>query len=417
MSAVVEGTASTSTVAPENPSASAAVAETARTSTPAVINVEALLAPIPSENPAGENLQYSGLHDEIREARRAEDNLEQGDWKRESKVADWSQVLELTTNALATLTKDLQVCAWMDEALVKTYGFAGLRDGLRVMRGLHERFWDNVYPVIDEGDLEGRANALSWMDAKIAIALKEVPLTKSSSGINYSYLQWEASKQFEIPENAEALDSEQQARIAELRTRAAAEGKITGEDWRKAKNASRRAFYEEVFAVLEECSAEFKALDAVMDEKFQRQTPGLGALKKSLDEVRTLADKIVKEKRLLEPDAASETGSVEGLESGATDNNGNATSASGTFLSGPVRSRQEALKRLSEVAEFFRRTEPHSPVSYLVQRAIKWGEMPLESWLVDVIKSPDVLDQLREMLGLNTVSNGGSSDDSSSSSE
>lgn len=413
MSAVLDETANTATATEETTGTPAVLQETASTATPAVIDVESLLAPIPGENPAGENLQYSGLHDEIREARRAEDNLEQGEWKRESKVADWDKVLEVSNAALATRTKDLQICAWMDEALVKLHGFTGLRDGLKVMRGLHERFWDNVYPEIDEGDLEGRANALSWMDRQVSLALKEAPLTKTSSGVNYNFLQWEYSKQFDIPENVDALDSEQQARAGELRTRAAAEGKITGEDWRKAKNASRRVFYEEVFAVLEECAAEFKALDAVMDEKFQRQTPGLGALKKTLEDVRTLAEKLVKEKRLLEPDPVPE---VEGggAEASGADANGSVASSGGTVGFGAVQSRQQALKRLGEVAEFFRRTEPHSPVSYLVERAIKWGEMPLESWLVDVIKSPDVLDQLREMLGLNSAASG-SSDGSAAS--
>ncbi len=69
---------------------------------------------------------------------------------------------------------------------------------------------------------------------------------------------------------------------------------------------------------------------------------------------------------------------------------------------GAIQNRQDALKRLSEVAEYFRKSEPHSPVSYLVNRAVKWGEMPLESWLQDVIKDEAVIFQLRETLGINT---------------
>jgi predicted component of type VI protein secretion system len=62
--------------------------------------------------------------------------------------------------------------------------------------------------------------------------------------------------------------------------------------------------------------------------------------------------------------------------------------------------RADALCRLAAVAEFFRRTEPHSPVAYLVQRAVRWGEMPLEEWLREVIHDESVLGQLRETLGL-----------------
>src|SRR6185436_5968861 len=100
------------------------------TRAPEVIDIDALLAPIPGENPAGENLQYSGLHDELREARRADDDLEQGDWKRDLKVADWRQVLSLSVEALNARTKDMHIAAWLSEALVKLHSLVGLRDGL-----------------------------------------------------------------------------------------------------------------------------------------------------------------------------------------------------------------------------------------------------------------------------------------------
>ncbi len=381
-----------------------------------VVNVEALLAPISGEKPAGENLQYQGLHDEVREARRAEDTLEQGDWKRDSKVADWHQVETLTTEALANRTKDLQVCAWLGEAVVKLYGFVGLRDGLRVMRGLHERFWENVYPEIDDGDLDARANSLSWMDQQVAEALKEVSLTKSAGGTSYTLHHWNDSKQFMIPENVDSLEYEEKQRVAALRTHAAEEGKVTGEDWRNAKNATPRAFYEDVYALVNQSWDEFEALNRVIDEKFGHDAPGLNALKKTLDDLRTLLGQIVKEKRILEPDpngpggaggVSSAAAAHGGTTDGAGDSSNSAAGRASLGASGPVRTRQEALLRLAEVADYFRKTEPHSPVSYLVQRAIQWGNMPLETWLENVIKDSGVLDNLRETLGINNTDNGG----------
>jgi type VI secretion system protein ImpA len=356
-----------------------------------VIDVEALLAPISGENPAGENLQYSGLHDEIREARRAEDALAQGDWQRELKAADWDLTLELSENALKTQTKDLQVAAWLAEALVKKHGFPGLRDGLKVMRGLHERFWDNVYPQVDDGDLEGRANSVSWLDRQTAFALKEVALTKAP-GMAYSYIQMEQSKEFDLAPNA---DAETINRVNAERAKAAENGKITPEDFAKGKAASKRAFYEEVVGQLAECAQEFKALDRAMDEKFGRETPGLGELKKSLDQVKDFADKTLKEKRAEEPSAA---------DIGAEEGGGEGTAAPGAVAAGAIRSRQDALARLAHVADYFRRTEPHSPVSYLVQRAITWGQMPLDAWLADVIKDGGLLEAIKETLGLKSAS-------------
>ena len=66
--------------------------------------------------------------------------------------------------------------------------------------------------------------------------------------------------------------------------------------------------------------------------------------------------------------------------------------------------RRDALKKLGQIADYFQKTEPHSPVAHLVQRAVKWGNMPLESWLQDVIKDESVLFQIRQTLGLQTGS-------------
>ncbi|POA17008.1 type VI secretion system protein TssA, partial [Pseudomonas sp. FW300-N1A1] len=61
--------------------------------------------------------------------------------------------------------------------------------------------------------------------------------------------------------------------------------------------------------------------------------------------------------------------------------------------------RDEAFTLLAGVAQFFKQTEPQSPVPYLIERAIKWGNMPLEGWLNDVIKDSHVVDTIRDVLG------------------
>ncbi len=373
---------------------------------PEVIDIEALLAPISDDNPAGENLQYSGLPDEIRESRRADEDLEQGDWKRDLKVADWHQVRELATDALMTRTKDLQIGAWLAEALVKQQGLAGLRDSLTLMRELHERFWENLYPEIDEEDLDARANALAWMDRQLAAAIKEVRLTDATSGSDFSYLQYEDAKQFDIPDDTSALSDEQRERLEAMRSRLSEERKLTTDDWAKAKQNTRRASFEELYALLSECWAAYQALDQTMDEKFGRQTPGLGDLRKTLDAMRSLVGTIVKEKRLAEPYPDEIAGAAADAEVAGENGSGSRFPAT----SGSINARHDAFRRLAEVADYFRLTEPHSPVAYLVQRAIKWGQMPLEMWLEDVIKDGLVLGNLRETLGLQPAG-GDSSDD------
>lgn len=362
-----------------------------------VIDVDRLLTPIAGENPSGQNLLYLGLHDQIREARRADDGLEQGDWKRDAKVSEWPRVYNLASDALASKTKDLQVCAWMVEALVKLYGFPGLRDGLRTVRGLVEQFWDTLYPAIDEGDLEARANAVSFMDRAAGLAIRGVPVTGNPVGANYSFMQYEDARRFDVPENADALSGAELEQANETRERATRENKPTSEDWRVAKNASGRDHFEATNQVLSECRDEYTKLDALMGARFGSQAPGMAALKKSLEEIGDLVDRLLKEKRALEPAAAP--AAVGPVPPGPAPVIGTRVPSTG-----PIRTREEALKQLAEVSEFFRQTEPHSPISYLVQRAIRWGQMPLDSWLEDVIKDTNVLAQLRETLGLKAPS-------------
>ena len=69
-------------------------------------------------------------------------------------------------------------------------------------------------------------------------------------------------------------------------------------------------------------------------------------------------------------------------------------------ITGPIRSREQAIRQLQEIASFFRRTEPHSPVAYLAEKAAKWGCMPLHEWLRTVVKDDSALLRMEELLGV-----------------
>ena len=367
------------------------------TSKPAVINLELMLQPISEESPVGESLRYSGIYDEITEARRADDDAAQGEWVTELKVADFRKVVELAKPALEKDTKDLQIAVWLSEALVKEHGFVGLRDSLKLLTGLQENFWEPLFPEIDEGDMEGRANAISWMDTQAALAVKGAPITAVAG---YGFNGWEDSKRFDIPDNIEMLETVEQQRYNELKAQAEKENRVTGNKWRIEIAQSRRAFYEELAFLIDECWTEYKEINRVIEEKFDRnQTPGLGNLKKALEDIQSEVKKLLEVKRAEEPDEIEDAGEETGGEDGAVVKVAGVATASGA-----IQNRQDALKRLSDVAAFFIKTEPHSPISYLVQRAVKWGNMPLETWLQDVIKDETVIFQIRQTLGFNTQS-------------
>jgi type VI secretion system protein ImpA len=72
------------------------------------LDLDLILAPIPGKNPAGEDLRYT-VHDEIKEAKRADDTYDRGDWDRDLKKADWDKMVKLCVEALSNKTKDLRL--------------------------------------------------------------------------------------------------------------------------------------------------------------------------------------------------------------------------------------------------------------------------------------------------------------------
>ncbi|MCB1022892.1 MAG: type VI secretion system protein TssA, partial [Acidobacteria bacterium] len=262
-----------------------------------------------------------------------------------------------------------------------------------------ENFWDGLFPEIDEGDMEGRANALEWMDQKAAFAIKRAPITQDGPG----YFGWEDSKTFVFPENPESLSVDEQNKLAALRAQAENEGRTTADQWEKAVAASRRAFYEQLDVTINECIEAFKELNLVIEKTFDmNQAPGIREISVSLDLIKMQTDKLLEQKRLEEPDPEIEEDEEASEESGTSGAPGGGTRSA----SGSINDRKDALKRLSQLASFFKKTEPHSPVSYLINRAVKWGNMPLNSWLEDVIKDAGTLEMLRETLGFNTEISG-----------
>jgi len=371
---------------------------------PQTVEFEALLAPIAGENPAGESLRYEGTYDTIQEQIYEEDALEQGDWQRETKTADWRAALTTASAALTTKSKDLQLAAWLTMALVKRHGFAGLRDGCRLLRELAEQFWESLYPELEDGDAEFRAGPLEALNGRLPLLIKQVPLTKSGEDV-YTWLHWEEAR---IVDNL-ARQNQEEALQAAL-----ADGKVSSEQLNKAVAATPRAYYETLLEDVQQSKDECEQLDRVSDEKFGRSAPSLVDIKKTIDECLDFVRSTVKKKRAQEgikDEDEDQSTATNGLDEDAGFQGQELSPVgvgSGSVPFDPV-NRADAIRRLEAVAAFFRRTEPHSPVSYLVQRAARWGRMPLEEWLQEVIKSEDVLGQLRETLGIKVVDTSSSS--------
>ena len=70
-----------------------------------------------------------------------------------------------------------------------------------------------------------------------------------------------------------------------------------------------------------------------------------------------------------------------------------------------LQNREQAIKVLQDIADYFQTHEPHSPVSYMLQKTVKWSQMPLHEWLAQVIKQENPLESVQELLGISSTNN------------
>jgi type VI secretion system protein ImpA len=355
---------------------------------------EDILAPIAGDNPSGIDLRYDNkllIHDKIKEARRQDDELAQGDWQAERKTANFVLVLKLAQDALATVSKDLQVSAWLTEALLQTERFDGLRQGLELTHGLLTGFWETVYPVIEDGDMELRASPLNWIGDKLDFPLRSLPIT----GAGHSYIVYKESRAVGYEDQAKT-DKDKKNRSTMI-----ANGKLAPEDVDKAFNETPKVFYAKAEKDLDACLLVLGELDKYCDEQFGSDAPGFGRLKTALTEVRHTVHTLLDKKREKEPDPVEEIPAEEVAVEGAIGEGGEAGAATGGSISTSFATPAQAMASIAAAASFLRKKDPLSAAPYLMLRGLRWGELrtgaPLSSTTLLEAPSTELRQQIKRL--------------------
>jgi type VI secretion system protein ImpA len=357
----------------------------------ASMDIDKLLAPVSAHQPCGEDLAFSSEIDAIVRARQADDpSIEQGAWVTELKEADWKFVAKQCAALIEQRSKDLQLAVWLAEAGVKTGGVRGLAGSLELIAALCERYWDGLYPLPDEDGHERRIGNLAWVASRIASWLRAVPLTEAAGAGGKGF----ALRDFDV---ARAHGGEE---LAKLET---------------ARQRGSRGFYQALLRDCLQCKAAIDRLEQSVDARLAADGPSFSAAKSGLESVLMFVKPLGGEAAGPASEQAGETGvNGEGGVS-ATLPSGTAASMGGSMAlstaastaapaGGPPQSRAHALAQLRGVAEFFRRTEPHSPVAYLADKAAHWGEQPLHVWLRALVKDDASFAHIEELLGVATKS-------------
>jgi type VI secretion system protein ImpA len=344
------------------------------------IAIEALLQPIAADAPCGEDLSFSTEFDSIQEARREEDaSLDQGQWVRDIKEADWPAVIEQTSGILQKRTKDIRVAAWLAEALGKEHGSKGLADGLALLQQLVEQFWPQLHPLPDGDDHEDRTGSLAWLLQRAEALVRSTALSKAPAGA-FSWADHES---------AQALQNQMERNPADANAIAA--DHLTLAKFRAACRATPKPFYESLHTDFGRLREVAKTFEQAIDARLGVDGPSFASFRQAIEDVGALIERLARDAGVLaaRKEMVAEASADQPAEEGG---------APGAAL-GPIRTRTQALRQLRLVAEFFRQTEPHSPVAYLADKAAAWGEMPLHVWLKQVIKDGGALSRLEEMLG------------------
>ena len=323
-----------------------------------------LLTPIPGSNPAGAELRFDPVYDKIKFARREDDEMPQGGWETERKTADWSQVIKLTKDAIANKSKDLQLAVWMAEAMLVREGFAGFRAALDTIVGLLEQHWEHLYPEIDDGDLEARANTLGVLGGeKMAARVRRIGLDKSGHSV---FQLQQASR---VPTEADAAND---SATAELRQALIAEGKATPEDVDSAFRETKKPWLKALVADIDGCSQQLQNLEELSTERFSVDGPNYEEMRKALEEVQRMAKQLLKRKLEVDPDPVeviAESAPVSVPEGVVL------PGSVGAQLSATPTSREDAASRIAASAKYLRQTDPTNPAAYLLLRGFRWGEL------------------------------------------
>jgi type VI secretion system protein ImpA len=334
--------------------------------------VDSLLDPISADNPCGEDIGYDPQFIEL-------DTLLQGRPETQFAAAeepDWKAIVERCLELFAR-SKDLRVALRLSLGLLKTEGLPGFRDGLLLLKGLIERYWDPVYPRLDPDDgndpLE-RVNIISSLATpagtfgdpfQIIARLRQAPLSESPQMGRITMMDVERSVSGAAVEGTEVLSSSQ----------------VQGA-FRSTPPDRLREIYDGITGA----QGAVKEIDDLLTKAVgNNRAVAFDSLASALKELqKTVAPYAAPHESA---EATGESATVAGD-----------AQADGPGISGSVRSRQDVLRVLDQICDFYRRTEPSSPVPLILQRARRLVDMDFVQLLTDL--APDSLNQINMIAGI-----------------
>lgn len=367
------------------------------------LELEGLLKVISDEAPCGIDCSFSNEFYAIKKARIQDDPLlEQGDWVAEPKQADWAFVSSQSIELLTEKTKDIRLYGWLLEAWSNLYGFEGIAEGLELTQQSLTEFWMQLHPEIAEDDLDQRLGLLQGLINQLPVLIKKTAITNTA--ISYSLMDYEALLHQQNLRRKHAEDYDDVPTNTSL------------EQFEQELFNTSKSFQYKNYQAFLEILKQWNILREVLDGLMGVDAPSFAAIESQLESLHSNLKKIYKTEAFGLQPAMATADSVD--EKSAADQQTStqltehiAVAASAInqpfqpHIQSHVANREQAMQVLQEISDYFQLNEPHSPVSYMLQKTIKWSQMPLHEWLAQVIKHEDPLEAVHEILGVQRNTN------------
>lgn len=336
----------------------------------ALIDIDALLAPVGEDNPAGENLEYGEVAELERQSTGSPGKLDPE--TREmvgGEEPEWRKVRDLATSVFAQ-TKDIRVAVILTRALLALNGLTGLGEGMRLIGRMTEQYWDTVHPLLDASENDDpieRLNAMANLDDPDGLikALRATRIVESREAGFYTVRDLDIAAGRVAPEEGKQAPNRALIDIA----------------WRTGDpqaNAARRAAVEDALHAA-------NGLVKLFRDK-SNDAPSIDTLREYLKRLKDFYDSLA--------DDATDEPAGEGEPASQTP--GVAGTGGGAKAGGALGSRADAIRTLEQVAAFVRKTEPSSPAPMFIDRAVKMLQADFAAIVRELM--PDSKERI-EMLG------------------
>jgi type VI secretion system protein ImpA len=349
-----------------------------------VLEIESLLQPISPEQPCGPDLQYDEDFIALQNASQGKPEQQYGETIIPAESPAWRDMKQLGL-ALLSRTKDLRAACHVTLALAELDGLAGFCACLKLTRGYVEQYWAEVHPQLDPedgNDPTERVNIISSLaDKTTAIAqILNAPLLQSPVFGAFSMRDVQLARG-EVPPQGDDPPPEMAAIEAAF---------IDCDlDSLRATVAAVEQGYDDAVAIEEVVTQQVGAANAV----------SLEMLTHALSTIRDyLQDKV----RLREGE--QQVADAAGTEEAAPGSPSPQGVAEVTAHAGEIRSREDVIRALEKICEYYDRHEPSSPLPILLKRAKRLATKSFMDILEDL--APDGVSQARLIEGENQSGGG-----------